>query len=66
MTLLTTDKMHAGRQPQNLIIREEKQMKLDELPLYDFEKLEIATNYFHFGNMLGNIILPQTIFYNLT
>jgi hypothetical protein len=45
--------MHAGRQPQNLIIREEKQMKLDELPLYDFEKLEIATNYFHFGNMLG-------------
>jgi hypothetical protein len=58
MTLLTTDKMHAGRQPQNLIIREEKQMKLDELPLYDFEKLEIATNYFHFGNMLGNIILP--------
>jgi hypothetical protein len=28
-------------------------MKLDELPLYDFEKLETATNSFHFGNMLG-------------
>ncbi|PNX89255.1 G-type lectin S-receptor-like serine/threonine-kinase, partial [Trifolium pratense] len=42
-----------GRQPRNSIIGEEKQMKLDELPLYDFEKLEIATNYFHFGNMLG-------------
>ncbi|GAU24705.1 hypothetical protein TSUD_355330 [Trifolium subterraneum] len=42
-----------GRQLRNSIIREEKPMKLDELPLYDFEKLEIATNYFHFGNMLG-------------
>jgi hypothetical protein len=28
-------------------------MKLDELPLYDFKKLETATNSFHVGNMLG-------------
>jgi len=28
-------------------------MKLDELPLYDFEKLETATNSFDVGNMLG-------------
>jgi hypothetical protein len=28
-------------------------MKLDELPLYDFKKLETATNSFHIGNMLG-------------
>ncbi|MCH90601.1 G-type lectin S-receptor-like serine/threonine-protein kinase [Trifolium medium] len=45
--------MHSGRQPQKLINSEHNQMKLDELPLYDFEKLETATNSFHFGNMLG-------------
>jgi hypothetical protein len=28
-------------------------MKLDELPLYNFKKLETATNSFHAGNMLG-------------
>jgi len=28
-------------------------MKLDELPLYDFKKLETATNSFDVGNMLG-------------
>ncbi|RHN39086.1 putative protein kinase RLK-Pelle-DLSV family [Medicago truncatula] len=44
---------HKGRQSRNLTTRECKQMKLDELPLYDFEKLETATNSFHFNNMLG-------------
>lgn len=43
----------SGSQHRDLILREKKQMKLDELPLYDFEKLETATNSFHFGNMLG-------------
>jgi len=28
-------------------------MKLDELPLYNFVKLENATNSFHNSNMLG-------------
>lgn len=42
-----------GRLPQNMITREHQQMKLDELPLFDFEKLETATNCFHFNNMLG-------------
>jgi hypothetical protein len=45
--------MHSGRQPLLTINSEHQQMKLDELPLYDFEKLETATNSFHFGNMLG-------------
>jgi hypothetical protein len=45
--------MHSGRQPLLTINSEHQQMKLDELPLYDFEKLETATNNFHFGNMLG-------------
>jgi hypothetical protein len=34
-------------------MRGQKQMKLDELPLYDFKKLETATNNFHIDNMLG-------------
>jgi hypothetical protein len=34
-------------------MRGQNQMKLDELPLYDFKKLETATNSFHIGNMLG-------------
>lgn len=29
------------------------QVKLQELPLFDFEKLETATNHFHFNNKLG-------------
>ena len=36
-----------------MIVGEQKQIKLDELPLFDFEKLATATNNFHFGNMLG-------------
>ncbi|KAL1368240.1 hypothetical protein HN51_022381 [Arachis hypogaea] len=32
---------------------EQKQMKLDELPLFEFEKLATATNNFHAENMLG-------------
>ncbi|KEH18206.1 G-type lectin S-receptor-like Serine/Threonine-kinase [Medicago truncatula] len=44
---------HTGRQPRNLITKEQKEMKLDELPLYDFVKLENATNSFHNSNMLG-------------
>ncbi|XP_039684346.1 G-type lectin S-receptor-like serine/threonine-protein kinase At1g11330 isoform X2 [Medicago truncatula] len=44
---------HKGRQSRNMTSREHKQMKLDELPLYDFEKLETATNSFDYGNMLG-------------
>ncbi|XP_045797963.1 G-type lectin S-receptor-like serine/threonine-protein kinase At1g11330 [Trifolium pratense] len=34
-------------------MRGQNQMKVDELPLYDFKKLETATNNFHIGNMLG-------------
>jgi len=45
--------MHPGRQPRNLITKEQKEMKLDELPLYNFVKLENATNGFHNSNMLG-------------
>ena len=44
---------HSGTLPQNVIVGEQKQIKLDELPLFDFEKLATATNNFHFGNMLG-------------
>ncbi|KAL5062863.1 hypothetical protein RYX36_024600 [Vicia faba] len=44
---------HKGRYPRNSLVSEHKQMKLDELPLYEFEKLETATRNFHFGNMLG-------------
>ncbi|KAK2352896.1 G-type lectin S-receptor serine/threonine-protein kinase [Trifolium repens] len=44
---------HKERHPQNSIMRGQKQMKLDELPLYDFKKLETATNNFHIDNMLG-------------
>ncbi|XP_045788332.1 G-type lectin S-receptor-like serine/threonine-protein kinase At1g11300 [Trifolium pratense] len=44
---------HKEGQPQNSIMRGQKQMKLDELPLYDFKKLETATNNFHIDNMLG-------------
>ncbi|XP_027336387.1 G-type lectin S-receptor-like serine/threonine-protein kinase At1g11330 [Abrus precatorius] len=48
----TTPK-HKGKVPQNLITENQRQIKLDELPLFDFEKLATATNNFHFGNMLG-------------
>lgn len=44
-----------------MIIREQKQMKLDELSLFDFDKLETATNKFLFGNMLGKEVLVQYI-----
>ncbi|XP_061362728.1 G-type lectin S-receptor-like serine/threonine-protein kinase At1g11330 isoform X2 [Gastrolobium bilobum] len=44
---------HTGSQPQNLNIGDKKQMKLEELPLFDFEKLATATNNFHLANMLG-------------
>ncbi|KAK2412603.1 G-type lectin S-receptor serine/threonine-protein kinase [Trifolium repens] len=44
---------HKERHSQNSIMRRQKQMKLDELPLYDFKKLETATNNFHIDNMLG-------------
>lgn len=61
---------YSGRHPRNSIVREHKQMKLDELPLYEFEKLEIATKNFHFGNMLGKggfgpvykVILSKTLY----
>ncbi|KAJ1427968.1 S-locus glycoprotein domain [Sesbania bispinosa] len=42
-----------GSQPQDLMIGDNRQMKLDELPLYGFEKLAIATNNFHLANKLG-------------
>ncbi|AET01445.1 G-type lectin S-receptor-like Serine/Threonine-kinase [Medicago truncatula] len=44
---------HRGSKSQNLINREQNQMKIDELPVYEFAKLEAATNNFHFGNILG-------------
>ncbi|KAK2358799.1 G-type lectin S-receptor serine/threonine-protein kinase [Trifolium repens] len=44
---------HKERHSQNSIMRRQKQMKLDELPLYDFKKLKTATNNFHIDNMLG-------------
>lgn len=31
----------------------EDEIKLKELPLYDFEKVAIATNYFDLNNKLG-------------
>ncbi|QHO53592.1 G-type lectin S-receptor-like serine/threonine-protein kinase At1g11300 isoform X1 [Arachis duranensis] len=34
-------------------VGEQNQMKLDELPLFEFEKLATATNNFHAENMLG-------------
>lgn len=45
--------MYSGSKSQNLINREQNQMKIDELPVYEFAKLEAATNNFHFGNILG-------------
>ncbi|KAJ1409568.1 S-locus glycoprotein domain [Sesbania bispinosa] len=42
-----------GSQPQDLMIGDNRQIKLDELPLYGFEKLAIATNNFHLANKLG-------------
>ena len=44
---------NSGTQPQKVIVRDKKQVKLEELPLFDFEKLATATNNFHLGNMLG-------------
>ncbi|XP_029125583.1 G-type lectin S-receptor-like serine/threonine-protein kinase At1g11300 [Cajanus cajan] len=44
---------HKGSQPQNLITKDQKQIKLEELPLFEFEKLVTATNNFHLANMLG-------------
>jgi hypothetical protein len=37
----------------NSIIRTLSQVKLQELLLFDFEKLAIATNNFHLSNKLG-------------
>ena len=45
--------IHSGSQPQKVIVGDQKQIKLDELPLFDFSKLATATNNFHLGNMLG-------------
>ncbi|KAK7389404.1 hypothetical protein VNO78_24419 [Psophocarpus tetragonolobus] len=42
-----------GHQTQNLTTRDPKQIKLEELPLFEFEKLASATNNFHLSNMLG-------------
>ncbi|KAL2659018.1 hypothetical protein AAZV13_03G061200 [Glycine max] len=42
-----------GNQPQNLITGDQKQIKLEELPLFEFEMLATATNNFHLANMLG-------------
>lgn len=40
--------------PQDVITGNKKEItKLEELPLFKFEKLANATNNFHFGNMLG-------------
>ncbi|XP_017441867.1 G-type lectin S-receptor-like serine/threonine-protein kinase At1g11330 isoform X2 [Vigna angularis] len=45
---------HTGSVPQDVIIGNKKEItKLEELPLFKFEKLSNATNNFHFGNMLG-------------
>ncbi|KAL2319256.1 hypothetical protein Fmac_028225 [Flemingia macrophylla] len=44
---------HKGSQPQNLITKDQKEIKLEELPLFKFEKLAAATNNFHLANMLG-------------
>ncbi|KAK7389402.1 hypothetical protein VNO78_24416 [Psophocarpus tetragonolobus] len=44
---------HTGSRLQNLIRRDPKQIKLDELPIFEFEKLAISTNNFHSNNMLG-------------
>ncbi|KAG5042702.1 hypothetical protein GLYMA_03G079500v4 [Glycine max] len=44
---------HTGNQPQNLITGDQKQIKLEELPLFEFEMLATATNNFHLANMLG-------------
>ncbi|KAK7287348.1 hypothetical protein RIF29_00620 [Crotalaria pallida] len=42
-----------GSQLQNLNIGDQKKVKLEELPLFEFEKLAAATNNFHLSNMLG-------------
>jgi len=40
--------------PEDVITGKKKEItKLEELPLFKFEKLSNATNNFHFGNMLG-------------
>jgi len=36
-----------------LITGDQKQIKLEELPLFEFEMLATATNNFHLANMLG-------------
>ncbi|XP_019463228.1 PREDICTED: G-type lectin S-receptor-like serine/threonine-protein kinase At1g11300 isoform X2 [Lupinus angustifolius] len=42
-----------GKGPQNTSIEDQNQMKLEELPLFDFESVAVATNNFHLANMLG-------------
>ncbi|KAF7803577.1 receptor-like serine/threonine-protein kinase SD1-8 isoform X1 [Senna tora] len=43
---------HPGNQSPK-VNEDNKQVKLDELPLFDFEELASATNNFHLANMLG-------------
>jgi len=45
---------NSGSVPEDVITGKKKEItKLEELPLFKFEKLSNATNNFHFGNMLG-------------
>lgn len=53
LNLLGQPQIHSGNQPQNMITGDQKQIKLEELPLFEFEKLSTATNNFHLANMLG-------------
>ncbi|KAE9611129.1 hypothetical protein Lal_00011990 [Lupinus albus] len=41
------------KRPQNTSIEDQNQMKLEELPIFDFERVAAATNNFHLANMLG-------------
>ncbi|KAK7302667.1 hypothetical protein RJT34_13560 [Clitoria ternatea] len=44
---------HSDEIPIRRVTEVQKQVKLDELPLFDFEVVATATNNFHFGNTLG-------------
>ncbi|OIW18866.1 hypothetical protein TanjilG_25309 [Lupinus angustifolius] len=49
----TTKQTDTRNHTQNLSSGEQKQTKLEELPLFEFEQLATATNDFHLASMLG-------------
>jgi len=47
------NKVETPEHPSHKVIEELSQVKLQELLLFDFERLATATNNFHLSNKLG-------------